>query len=241
MVHAAMSKVGPCLNGPDTLVSALLDAVGSTGTLLAYTDWNAAYEELLDEQNRVPTDWREHVPPFDPTTSRAVRDNGVLPEFVRTTPGARRSSNPGASVAAIGAAADWLTAEHPLDYGYGEGSPLAKLVKGQGKVLMVGAPLDTMTLLHHAEHLARLPNKRIRRTEVPFATPEGVRWRMVEEFDTSEPVVVGLPGDYFADVVREFLATGQGAWGLVGSAPSVLVEAAPICHFAIKWLERNVG
>ena len=134
MVHAAVSKVGPCLNGPDTLVGAILDAVGPTGTLLAYTDWNAAYEDLLDEQNRVPAEWREHIPPFDPATSRAVRDNGVLPEFVRTTPGAKRSGNPGASVAAIGAAADWLTADHPIDYGYGEGSPLAKLVEANGKV-----------------------------------------------------------------------------------------------------------
>lgn len=241
MVHAAMSKVGPCLNGPDSLVGALLDAVGPTGTLLAYTDWNAAYEALLDEQNRVPAEWREHVPPFEPGTSRAVRDNGVLPEFVRTTPGAKRSGNPGASVAAIGAAADWVTADHPIDYGYGEGSPLAKLVEANGKVLMVGAPLDTMTLLHHAEHLAQLPDKRIRRTEVPFSTTEGVRWRMVEEFDTSEPIVAGLRDDYFADVVQAFLASGQGAQGLVGRAPSVLVEAAPICRFAVQWLERNWG
>ncbi len=82
---------------------------------------------------------------------------GILAEFIRTTPGARRSGNPGASVAAIGAQAEWLTADHPLDYGYGPGSPLAKLVEAGGKVLMAGAPPDTMTLLHHAEHLARIP------------------------------------------------------------------------------------
>jgi aminoglycoside 3-N-acetyltransferase len=46
-------------------------------------------------------------------------------------------------------------------------------VAARGKVLMVGAPPDTMTLLHHAEHLARIPGKRIRRYEVPFATTAG--------------------------------------------------------------------
>jgi aminoglycoside 3-N-acetyltransferase len=66
-----------------------------------------------------------------------------------------------------------VTADHPLDYGYGEAWPLAKLVAARGKVLMVGAPPDTMTLLHHAEHLARIPGKRIRRYEVPFATTAG--------------------------------------------------------------------
>lgn len=241
MVHAAMGKVGRLLNGPDALIGALLDAVGPEGTVLAYTDWDAIYDELLDEHGRVPRGWREHVPPFDPGASRAVRDNGVLAEFVRTTPGAKRSGNPGASVAAVGAGADWFTADHPLDYGYGEGSPFAKLVEARGKVLMVGAPLDTMTLLHHAEHLARIPSKRVRRYEVPFAAPDATCRRMVEEFDTSVPVVPGLPEAYFADVVREFLARGQGAQGPIGGAPSLLVDAVPICTLAVEWLERNTG
>lgn len=241
MVHAAMRKVGPLLNGPDALIGALADAVGPEGTILAYTDWDAAYEELLDEAGRVPAAWRAHVPPFDPAASRAIRDHGVFAEFVRTTPGARRSGNPGASVAALGARAGWLTADHPLDYGYGEGSPFAKLVEAGGKVLMAGAPYDTMSLLHHAEHLARIRGKRVRRYEVPFATPDGVHWRMLEEFDTSSPVVAGQPDDYFADIVRAFLATGAGAQGMVGAAPSLIVDAPAICAFAVEWLERTAG
>ena len=245
MVHAAMSRVGRLLNGPDALIGALLDAVGGAGgpggTILAYTDWDARYDELLDRDGRVPRAWRPHVPPFDPLASRAARDNGILAEFVRTYPGSRRSGNPGASVAAVGARAAWFTADHPLDYGYGEGSPLAKLVAARGKVLMVGAPLDTMTLLHHAEHLARLPGKRVRRQEVPFATPAGTVWRRVEEFETADPVVPGLEEDYFATVVEEFLAAGRGARGLVGDAPAALVDAAEITDFAVGWLERRVG
>lgn len=241
MVHAAMSRVGRLLNGPDALIGALLDAVGPTGTIMSYTDWDAAYDELLDSAGRVPPEWRDHIPAYDPAASRAIRDNGVLAEFIRTTPGARRSGNPAASVAAIGARAEWLTSDHALDYGYGEGSPLAKLVEAGGKVLMVGAPLDTMTLLHHAEHLASIPGKRIRRYEVPFATPEGVIWRMVEEFDTSEPIAEGLADDYFATIVQDFLATGRGAQGCIGLAPSVLVDAAPVCAFAVTWLQRNAG
>ena len=38
MVHAAMSRLGRLLNGPDALIGALLDVVGPTGTILAYTD-----------------------------------------------------------------------------------------------------------------------------------------------------------------------------------------------------------
>nr|WP_188260235.1 aminoglycoside 3-N-acetyltransferase [Azospirillum tabaci] len=241
MVHAAMSRVGPLLNGPDALIGALLDASSPDGTILAYTDWDTRYDGLLDENGRVAEEWRAHVPPFHPAASRAARENGVLAEFIRTWPGARRSGNPGASVAAIGARAEWMTADHPLDYGYGPGSPLAKLVDAGGKVLMVGAPLDSMTLLHHAEHLSRVPGKRIRRCEVPFATAAGTRWRMIEEFETAVPVVPGLDEDCFATIVTDFLAAGHGAQGTIGEAPSTMVEAAAITTFAVEWLERRHG
>jgi aminoglycoside 3-N-acetyltransferase len=239
MVHAAMSRVGRMLHGPDALIGALLDTVGSQGTIMSYTDWDGTYDDLLDESGYVLPEWRNHVPPFDPAASRAARDNGTLPEFIRTVRGASRSGNPGASVAAIGAAAHWLTSDHPLDYGYGEGSPFAKLVQIQGKVLMIGAPLDTMTLLHHAEHLARIPGKRLRCRETPCASPTGVVWRMIEEYDTSDPVVAGLDDDYFATIVRAFLDSGNGTEGFVGQAPSLLVDAAQICSYATTWLETR--
>ncbi|TCL75526.1 aminoglycoside 3-N-acetyltransferase [Rhizobium sp. BK251] len=239
MVHAAFSRVGPVLNGPDTLIDAILDIVSPAGTILAYADWDARYDGFLDAEGRIDAAWRDHIPPFDPQASRATRDNGILPEFLRTRVQARRSGNPGASVAALGAMAEWFTADHPLDYGYGQGSPFEKLVSVGGKVLMVGAPLDTMTLLHHAEHLARIPGKRVKRYEVPFADDGGTRWRIVEEFDTSHPVVDGLDEDYFATIVGEFLASGEGVAAPIGDAPSVLVNAAAITAFAVAWLERR--
>lgn len=243
MAHGALSRVGRMLNGPDIVIGALLDATSAGGTVLAYTDWDARYDELLDADGRVPTEWREHVPAYDPATSRSTRDNGALPEFLRTWPGARRSQNPGASVAAVGERADWITRDHPLDYGYGPGSPLARLVEADGKVVMIGAPRDTMTLLHHAEHLAVLPHKRVIRYTVPLATPAGTRWRWVEEFDTSvpvSPVLDSFETDPFELIVDAFLAAGSGSTGLVGQAPSLLVEAREIVDFAVTWLERQV-
>lgn len=234
LAHGALRSVGRLLSGPDTLVGALLDAVSPGGTVLAYTDVHAPYVELLVD-GRVPPEWRDHVPPFDVQASRAAYEYGALAESVRTSPGALRSGNPGASVAALGARAAWFTADHPLDYGYGPGSPLAKLVEADGKVVMIGAPLDTMTLLHHAEHLADVPGKHVTRYEVRFA--DG--WRVVEEFDTSDPVVAGLADDYFGTIVEEFLATGQGTRGTVGSAESVLVGARAVCAFAVAWIEEH--
>lgn len=238
MVHAGLRNIGPVLGGGDAVIGALLDAVALEGTIAAYADWEANYDDLLDEHGRVPMWWRAHVPPFDPAWSRAIRDNGIFPELLRTTRSAAASANPGARMVAVGARADWLTADHPIDYGYGPGSPFAKLVQAGGKVLMLGAPLDTMTLIHHAEHLADIPGKRVIRKEVPLAADGAVNWRTVEEFDTADPPE-GFADDYFGTIVEAFLATGQGKRGKVGQADCVLVDAAPILAFAVEWIERN--
>ncbi|GGA57347.1 aminoglycoside 3-N-acetyltransferase [Pelagibacterium lentulum] len=242
MIHAALSRIGSVLGGPDTVIAALRDAVGPQGTIAAYCDWNADYEELLEASGRVAAQWRDHVPPYDPLTSRAVRDNGVFPEFLRTTAGAVRSANPGASVAAVGAKADWLTADHPFDYGYGHRSPFGKLASAGGKVLMLGAPLDTMSIIHHAEQLAQISGKRIKRAEVPYRTTSGIEWRMFEEFDTGNAVCSALDGrDYFTEIVESYLDGGEGARGDIGKASSVLVSAEGIVNHAVAWLEREVS
>ncbi|GAC67201.1 aminoglycoside 3-N-acetyltransferase [Gordonia soli] len=245
MAHGALRAIGPLLNGPDDVVGGLVDAVAPGGTVLGYTDWSSNHHELLDDSGRLPDRWRDRVAPFDPLRSRAIRDNGALPEFLRTWPGSRRSGNPGASVAAVGDAAEAMTADHPLDYGYGDGSPLARLVDRGGKVVMLGAPWDTMTLLHHAEHLADIENKRVIRYEAPLRDGDmregdgGVTWHMFEEFDTGDPIVEGPAEDYFADIVTEFVASEPHRLGTVGAARTLVVDAAAICAFAVDWLEHR--
>jgi aminoglycoside 3-N-acetyltransferase len=242
MVHSSCRAIGPVLGGPDGIIAALLAAVGHEGTLAAYLDWDADWEDFVDSEGRTLPPWRDAALPFDPARTRAARAVGVLPECLRTTPGACRSGNPGASVAALGARAAWLTADHPLDYGYGLGTPLARLVAAQGKVLLLGAPLDTVTLVHHAEHLAHLPGKRVRRVEVPFATADGgCNWCWLEEYDTADPVVDSLPEDFIARIMADFLVAGHGRQGQVGSAACVLAEAPALLAFAIAWLERHAG
>jgi aminoglycoside 3-N-acetyltransferase len=212
----------------------LLDTVGPEGTVIGYVDWDGQ-----DDVEGHP-ELREHARPFDPATSRSVRDNGWFPEMLRTTPGAFRSANPGASMAAIGAKAQSLTANHKLDYGYGPDTPLSRLVEADGKTLIIGATLDHMTLLHHAEHLAEFAPKRIRRYETPMLIDGQVVWKSFEEFDTSDPPD-GMADDYFATIVEDFLATGKGKRGTLGAAPSVLVKAREIVPFAVSWIERAMA
>ena len=233
LVHAALRQVGRVIGGPDTILTAMLDVVGAEGTVLGYTDWQ------LEDFGRDYPEYREHVPAFDPFRSRSIRDNGFWPEMLRTTPGALRSGNPGASMAAIGGRAAWFVADHALDYGYGPRSPLGKLIEANGKMLMLGASLDHMTLLHHAEHLANFPNKRVKRYEAPLLIDGVPTWRWFEEFDTSNSPD-GQPEDYFATIVEAFLATGEGSRGVIGEASSVLVPADRIVPFAVRWMKQHI-
>jgi aminoglycoside 3-N-acetyltransferase len=239
MVHASLRAVGPVLGGADGVITALRRLVGPQGCILSYVSWLEQFEDVLDDDGRLDPALKPFIPAFDAATSRANPDHGWFAEALRTTPGTRRSGNPGASVAALGAGADGFTADHPMDYGYGAGSPFARLLEAGGKVLMLGAPWDTMSLLHHAEHIADIPGKHVRRMEVPLAATAGVIWQAITEYDTVDPVVDGLEDHYFATIVGDFLASEQGQQGQVGDAPCVLVPAAAMARFAVDWLERR--
>lgn len=239
MVHAALRRIGKMLNGPDTFISALGDAVGQSGTLLAYTDWNAEYEAVLNGDGSVPAEFRDEILPFEPATSPANRDNGAFAEFLRQTQGAVRSRNPGPSCAAMGRQAEFLIADHDFDFGYGLQSPFARLCELGGKVLLAGAPCNTITLLHHAEHLADVPDKPLNIVEVPLLVDGATEWRWIKEFDTSIPIMSHLAEAYFGVIVGEALNAGIGCEGKIGHAESVLLPAADIRDFAVHWIEAS--
>jgi len=134
MVHVRMSALGWVIGGSGTVVSALLEALGPEGTLMAYASW----QEHVYHAGEWPPEHRDaylaEPPVFDPATAEAARDHGRIPERVRTWPGAERSVHPEASMVAIGRLARELTADHPQDDGYGPDSPLGRLVAWGGDV-----------------------------------------------------------------------------------------------------------
>ncbi len=235
MIHASVKAIGKIMGGPNVVVQALLETLTPTGTLMMYVGWEDIPDFIADLPQVVQQTYYAEHPPFDPRIARAVRDHGILAEIVRGWPGAWRSLNPEASIAAIGAQAEWITQDHPLNYGYGAGSPLEKLVEARGQVLMLGAPLDTLTLLHYAENRARMRHKRVIHYSCPMLR-EGERvWVEIEDFNTGEP-----HGDYsFDGIAREYLTLGKGQQGMVGDAPSYLFDAADLSAFAISWLEQR--
>jgi aminoglycoside 3-N-acetyltransferase len=220
-----MRAVGLVENRAAGLVQSLIDAIGPEGTLLAYVDYEPTSE----------------TPYFDPDRSPACKAYGVLAEIIRRWPGASRSHNPGASVTAVGKKADWFCFDHPINYGYGENTPLARLVEMKGKVLLLGSDLDQVTLLHYAEDRALLPSKRIVSHQYQIMTHGSLRSVQAEEFDTSAPVLSEMPERYFEQITREFIERGGSSSGTVGHAQSYLLPAEELVEFAIEKMEREFG
>lgn len=244
MVHCRMSAIGHVVGGAETVVRALLDAVGPDGTLMAYSGWQDCPPDDLDaldeEARRI---YLEEHPPYDPRVALASRDHGRVPEALRTWPGAYHSGHPEAGVAAVGRLAETLTAYHPLDDAYGAGTPYARLVELGGRVVMLGAPLDTVTLVHHAEAVAQVPGKRHVSYGMPIEVQGERIWRTFSDIDTGEGAlpyerVLGEK-DYIEHITRSALASGIGKSGPVGEATAHLFDARGLVEHAVDWIERN--
>jgi aminoglycoside 3-N-acetyltransferase len=245
MLHASVKRVGWIVGGADVLIQALLDVLTPTGTLMMYVSWEEWERYLAFGIDRQPEEERQayldECPPFDPATSRANRQWSILTEYLRTWPGACRSNHPTASVVAVGSKADELTRDHPLAYGYGQGSPFAKLCKVGGHVLLLGAPLNRVSLLHHAEHLADVPHKSVVHNKVPVVQNGQRVWIKCEQFDTCTGIGGRDAGTYFEMITRDYLASERGQAGTVGAAQSYLFSAQDLVGFAVQWLERRFG
>ncbi len=247
MTHVRMSSLGWVVGGTQTVVEAVLEAIGAEGTLMAYAGW----EDDTWHMPSWPPEWqdayRREMPPFDPHLAAADPEMGRFAERVRTWPGAVPSTAHEMRMVAIGPKAEWLTSDQSWDHPQGPDSPLAKLVEAEGQVLMLGAPLETLTILHHAEALVDSSEKRLVTYEVPVRQGDEVVWRTVHDHDTSSRgafeyerfVPQGM--DAFEAIGREALAAGCGVAGPVGDSTSHLFEAKPLVEFAVWWMDERFG
>jgi aminoglycoside 3-N-acetyltransferase len=246
MVHTRMSALGWVIGGSETVVRAVLDVLGPRGTLMAYASWAEHVYHAEDWPAEHRHAYLAEPPVFDVATAEVDPDYGRIPERVRTWPGARRTAHPQAGVVAVGARAAWLCASQPDNDAYGAHSPFATLVEAEGQILMLGAPLDTITLLHHAEAIACCPRKRRVTSEVLVAQDGGVVNRTYTDIDTSEPGALpyeelGHDEDELAVIGRAAVAAGAGVRGRVGQADCHIFDAAPLTRFAVGWLEERLG
>jgi len=144
LVHSSLSSLGYVEGGADTVIDALLEAVGADGTVLVPT---LTGSEVLDAG---------HPPVYDPVGTPCW--TGRIPETFRQRPDAVRSLHPTHSVAAIGARARELTAghEHSLTP-CGPDSPYGRLAHSGGYILLLGVGHEVNTTYHLVEEIVGVP------------------------------------------------------------------------------------
>ncbi|MGQ4419601.1 aminoglycoside N(3)-acetyltransferase, partial [Streptomyces sp. SAS_269] len=140
LAHSSLSSLGWVNGGAVAVVQALLDALGPSGTLVVPTQSGDQSDPAVWGNPPVPQEWwdriRATMPPYDPATTPS-RGVGVIPETVRTWPGARRSAHPQTSFAALGPRAAGIVDGHARDCRLGEHSPLARLERLGARVYPV--------------------------------------------------------------------------------------------------------
>lgn len=246
MVHASLRKIGLARTffgegGAELLLDVLDEAVGPAGTLLMTL--GSHYE--MDWVNLRPVAERAALlvgsQPFDHASAPAMKDVGWLAETFRRRPGTLLSANPSGRFGARGAQAERLIADQPWNDYYGPASPLEKFCRWGGRILRLGADADTVTALHHAEYVARLPNKRRTRWDYLLPGEDGPSHAWIECLDDFQGIADWQGEDYFALILKAYLTLGRHCEGPVGGASSELIDARDIVGFGAGWMEENLA
>ena len=138
LVHTSFRAVRPVEGGPAGLIQALHAAVGPGGTLV------------------MPSWTGEDDQPFDPGSTRASVDLGVVADTFWRLPGVLRSRHPFAC-AALGPAASRITSDPLPLQPHSPQSPVGRVHDLDGAVLLLGVGHDANSTLHLAEILAGVP------------------------------------------------------------------------------------
>ncbi len=180
-------------------------------------------------------DKRDVAEAFDKRTTPSC-NNGILADTLWKRPDARRSDHPAYSVAAVGARAEEMTRNHPIEQPVGEGSPLHRLVQQDGYVLLLGVGQDKNTLVHTAEALSGVgytvvPFKESWGRSVRVKTPQGEVLIPQREFSGCS---YGFP--VLEPVLRQKALLQEG---LVGQAPCQFFGARDLVNTVLEVIQKQ--
>jgi aminoglycoside 3-N-acetyltransferase len=210
LVHSAFRSVRPVEGGPLGLLAALRDAIGADGTLVM-ASWSG------DDDT-----------PFDPLTSPAASDLGILADLFWRQPGTLRTAH-GQAFAASGPQAARIVADPlPLPPHIPQ-SPVGRVHDLDGQVLLLGIGHDADTTLHLAELIAGVPY-RIRKSMTVLENGCPVRIEYGENDCCCQRFA--LADDWLR-------ARGLQKEGAVGHASARLARSRDIVAVACEHLARD--
>ena len=204
LVHSSLRRVGPVDGGADTIIDALLAAIGATGTLMMST---------------VSGSVTSTHPAFHVTeTPSSV---GALSNVFRQRPGAVRSLHPVHSIAALGPRAEFFTEGHlTASTPWSPDSPYGKLMRNSGFILFLGTDFRANTCIHAIEIEARVPGLHTEETTTLHVTDcDGTRYEIEHHWHAPKRA-------FYSDLEHIVERAGGLVYGRIGDGISRLVDAA---------------
>lgn len=234
MVHTSLSSLGYVCGGAQTVIEALIQALGPQGTILMPTQSWKNLDPSTGVHWELSEQWwpliREHWPAYDKRIT-PTNTMGAVAEMFRTWPGTLRSDHPARSVAAWGKYARQLTENHDLSNIFGDGSPIARLYDRNGYVLLLGVGYDKNTSLHLADARADYPGKH---TTVEHSAILVDGQRVWQAYET-----LAVDGEDFEAIGRDFEAAGLAKSVPLGKGIAKWMSQRDLVDFAVDWIQRN--
>jgi aminoglycoside 3-N-acetyltransferase len=216
VVHSALRSLGPIENGADTVLDALIECIGQSGLLIVPT---------FTYNNDV----------FDPETTPSR--TGILTEILRKRPGAVRSLHPTHSVAAIGEGAAEVCEGHHLLPGLGIDSPLDRVAKAGGGILLLGVGHVSNSTVHVGEAYAR-----VHYLDIPFNPDSPTRIPVMGSVRL-DVELYNPPGCSLAFGIIEASLRQRGSIrdGLIGKGPVQWMPGQQVIDSAMALLHRDAA
>ncbi len=140
MLHSALSKIGFVKEGAQAIIQAFIKVIGTEGTLMM-----PSFPAIGFNYNYLKTN-----PVFD--SKHTPSKMGVITETFRNMKGVERSLHPTDAVCAFGKQAVYLTKDHVHQLTpYNKNSPFYRLSALDGKIVLIGVDLNSLTNLHTLE------------------------------------------------------------------------------------------
>lgn len=232
LVHSSLSSMGWVNGGPVAVIEALINTVTSSGTLVMPTQSGELSEPSAWGHPPVPESWwediRKTMPPYNKETT-PTNGMGKIVENFRTYPGVSRSDHPAVSFAAWGKEMAQVLANHSINFGLGEESPLAKLYHLDARILFIGTGYDTNTAFHLGEY--RAPGNQIVLEGAPI-TKGGKRiWQSYQDIEFQE--------EEFEQMGKLFEQQYSVKKGSIGQAESRLFSLKDAVDYAEIYLREK--
>ena len=212
MIHSSLRSLGAVDGGAPTVVDALLEVLGTEGTLVgpAFTFASASSPDFV----------------FDPGATPS--EMGAVAEEIRCRPGAMRSTHALHSLSAVGPYADTIIRSGDAS-AWDRASPLAKVFDLDGRFLLLGVTYQSFTAVHVLEiefgTQYRTPSSLVRR----LRCSDGSETKLVS---TMYPRVHDYPGYDFNRLGQAMEDEGIVSVGGVGNAMARLVPGLQMQEFA---------